>query len=52
VSDERISERLAAMTGCREVAEQLLEDALDDGGTDNITIVLGRTLEGGKGGAA
>jgi protein phosphatase len=52
VSDGRISERLAAMTGCREVAEQLLEDALDDGGTDNITIVLGRTLEGGKGGAA
>jgi serine/threonine protein phosphatase PrpC len=32
------------MTGARQVSEQLLQDALDDGGTDNITIVIGRTL--------
>jgi serine/threonine protein phosphatase PrpC len=44
VPDERIAERLAAMTSAREVAEQLLRDALDGGGTDNISIVVGRTL--------
>lgn len=44
VSDERITERLSAMTSSRQVAEQLLQDALDDGGTDNITVVVGRTL--------
>lgn len=46
VPDERIRERLAAMTGARQVTEQLLQDALDDGGRDNITIVVGRTLAG------
>ena len=44
VPDELIKERLANMTSAREVAEQLLQDALDDGGTDNITMVLGRTV--------
>lgn len=44
VPDERIAQRLGAMTGARQVAEQLLQDALDGGGTDNITIVVGRTL--------
>jgi len=44
VSDERIAARLGAMTSARQVAEQLLEDALEDGGTDNITILVGRTL--------
>jgi serine/threonine protein phosphatase PrpC len=44
VSDALIAERLGAMTGARQVSEQLLQDALDDGGTDNITIVIGRTL--------
>ena len=42
VSDERIAERLATMTSARQVCEQLLQDALDGGGTDNITIVVGR----------
>jgi serine/threonine protein phosphatase PrpC len=42
VSDERIRERLLAMTSARQVCEQLLQDALDDGGRDNITIVVGR----------
>jgi len=45
VSDERIQERLASMTSAREVAEKLLQDALDGGGTDNITIVVGRTVK-------
>jgi serine/threonine protein phosphatase PrpC len=44
VSDQRIEERLASMTSARQVAEQLLQDALDDGGTDNITMIVGRTL--------
>lgn len=47
VSDERISERLSSMTSCRQVAEQLVQDALDDGGTDNVTVLVGRTLPGG-----
>jgi protein phosphatase len=42
VSDEQIAERLAAMTSAKQVCEQLLQDALDAGGTDNITIVVGR----------
>ena len=45
VSDAQIEERLAGMTGARQVAEQLLQDALDDGGTDNISIVVGRTVK-------
>jgi serine/threonine protein phosphatase PrpC len=44
VSDERIGEVLGAMTSCRQACEQLLQDALDGGGTDNITIIVGRTV--------
>lgn len=44
VSDERIRERLTSMTSSRQVVEQLLQEALDDGGTDNITLIVGRTL--------
>jgi serine/threonine protein phosphatase PrpC len=44
VSDERIRERLLAMTSARQVCEQLLQDALDGGGRDNITIVVGRAV--------
>lgn len=44
VSDELIEERLASMTSARQVAERLLQDALDGGGTDNITVVVGRTV--------
>jgi protein phosphatase len=44
VSDERIAERLANMTSAKEVCEQLVQDALDDGGTDNITIIVGRQV--------
>ena len=45
VSDERIAERLAAMTSAQQVCEALLQDALDAGGTDNITIIVGRPVE-------
>lgn len=44
VTDDRIADRLGSMTNARQVAQGLLEDALDGGGTDNITIVVGRTL--------
>ncbi len=44
VSDERIQERLRSMTSAPQVCEQLLQDALDGGGTDNITIVVGRAI--------
>lgn len=44
VPDARIRERLASMTSARQVVEQLIQDALDGGGTDNITVVVGRTL--------
>jgi serine/threonine protein phosphatase PrpC len=44
VSDDQIRERLASMTSARQAAEQLVRDALDGGGTDNITVVIGRTL--------
>ena len=44
VSDERIAERLREMTSARQVCEDLLQDALDDGGSDNITIVVGRAV--------
>jgi serine/threonine protein phosphatase PrpC len=44
VSDERIEHRLRTMTSAKQVCEQLLQDALDGGGTDNITIIVGRPL--------
>jgi protein phosphatase len=44
VSDERIAERLAKFTTAKEACEQLLQDALDGGGTDNITVIVGRAL--------
>jgi len=44
VSDEQIRERLVSMTSSRQVCETLLQDALDAGGQDNITIIVGRTV--------
>jgi protein phosphatase len=44
VSDDRIAERLATMTSAKQVCEQLLQDALDDGGSDNITFIVGRQV--------
>jgi serine/threonine protein phosphatase PrpC len=43
-SDERIAERLGKMQSARGVCEDLLQDALDGGGTDNITIIVGRAV--------
>jgi serine/threonine protein phosphatase PrpC len=44
VPDERIAERLAAMTSSQQACEQLLQDALDGGGTDNVTIIVRRLV--------
>jgi len=44
VSDERIRDVLRSMTSARQACEDLLRDALDGGGSDNITIVVGRAL--------
>ncbi len=45
VSDDRIREVLRSMTSARQACETLLQDALDGGGTDNITIVVGRAVQ-------
>lgn len=44
VPDERIRTRLLEMTSAVQVADALLQDALDGGGTDNVTVVVGRAL--------
>jgi serine/threonine protein phosphatase PrpC len=44
VSDQRIGDVLRSMSSCQQACETLLQDALDGGGTDNITIVVGRAV--------
>lgn len=44
VSDERIAEILRGMTSAKQACEQLVQEALDDGGSDNITVIVGRTV--------
>jgi protein phosphatase len=44
VSDERIGEILRGMTSAKQACEQLLQEALDGGGSDNITIIVGRAV--------
>lgn len=44
VSDEQIAARIREMTSAKDLCEQLLQDALDGGGTDNITIIAGRSV--------
>ena len=45
VPDSRIRERLLAMSSAKQVCEDLLRDALDAGGTDNVTVLVGRTSQ-------
>jgi protein phosphatase len=45
VPDDRIREVLHSMTSARQACETLLQDALDGGGSDNITIVVGRAVQ-------
>jgi len=44
VSDERIRERLRSMTSAKQACEDLLQEALEGGGSDNITVIIGRAL--------
>jgi len=44
VSDDRIRERLMTMTSAKQACEALVQDALDEGGQDNITVVIGRAV--------
>lgn len=44
VSDAQIEARINSMTSAQQLCEQLLQDALDGGGTDNITIIAGRAV--------
>lgn len=44
VSDDQIRERLLHMTSAKQACEALLQDALDGGGSDNVTILVGRTV--------
>ena len=45
VSDEQIAKRLRTMASAKQACENLLQDALDGGGTDNITIIVGRDVK-------
>ena len=45
VGDEQIAARLRSMTSAKQVCEDLLQDALDDGGSDNITIIVARAVQ-------
>jgi serine/threonine protein phosphatase PrpC len=49
VDDARIRDRLRGMTSAKQVCEQLLDDAMQGGGTDNITIIVARALRSEKG---
>lgn len=42
VSDEEIAQHLATMTSAEQVARDLLQLALDRGGRDNVTVLVGR----------
>jgi serine/threonine protein phosphatase PrpC len=44
VPDERIRDVLRSMTSAKQACEDLLQEALDGGGSDNITILVGRAL--------
>jgi protein phosphatase len=45
VSDDRIRDRLSSMTSARQTCEELLEEALAGGGSDNITLIVGRAVQ-------
>jgi protein phosphatase len=45
VTDAQIAERLRTMESAQQVSEALLQDALDAGGTDNVSIIVGRVVD-------
>lgn len=44
VPDEQIQRRMLALTSSEHAARALLQDALDAGGTDNVTVLVLRTI--------
>ena len=44
VSDDRIRDRLRSMTSARQVCEDLVQEALEGGGSDNVTVVVRRAV--------
>ena len=52
VTDDRIKERLLSMTSAQQLCEDLLQDALDGGGSDNITILARRVTPRDRQGGA
>lgn len=44
VPDERIREVLSTLESAKQGCETLLQDALDGGGEDNITVLIGRSI--------
>jgi protein phosphatase len=44
VTDEQIRERLKQLTSSEQVCKTLVQDALDGGGTDNVTVVVLRAV--------
>jgi protein phosphatase len=48
VSDERIKEILGRLTSAKQGCEELLQAALDGGGEDNITVLIGRSVPHGE----
>jgi len=48
VSNERMRDVLRSMTSARQACEDLLNEALEGGGSDNVTIVVGRALPQGE----
>ncbi len=46
VSDDRIRDRLRSMKSAKQVCEDLLKEALEEGGSDNITVVVARASPG------
>jgi serine/threonine protein phosphatase PrpC len=48
VGDDRLRDVLRSMTSARQACEDLLAEALAGGGSDNVTIVVGRALSRGE----
>jgi protein phosphatase len=44
VSDDRIRDHLRSMTSSKQVCEDLVREALEGGGSDNITVVVRRAV--------